>query len=393
MKTIIIVTGNMGSGKSTFCKRLREKLPDYAYICLDDFRKKRFADVLTEQHDPLQFEREVAAATQREFNKHTKIIYETTGATRFFKDMHYRLMADRHQVYLVQIQCPAELCLQRHQNRERNGHFHVVPQYGQGLSPEQLIHRYQEKTSWIRPDLVLDSHTFAPEQLISRFLRAYFPQDTVKDIQDLMQDFNYQESLDWFKRNVPGKTFVKETLSTGEDDFNRLKLKKELNEHLHRLQHTPDDPGGCKTDSSEPSQNTSDHAERQTITEKPDAGVPESYSEPTRDQWAPLYKEANFLFIELEHEADEEKRKEMVFRILDLMDEVQQLWDEADFVKKFGQLPNFDKSGIENLSESQMTKRINTLRTYISKAKKGKLKAEKIPEWEAEKKELENALQ
>ncbi|MDN3688684.1 AAA family ATPase [Cyclobacterium jeungdonense] len=390
MKTIIIVAGNMGSGKSTFCKRLIEKLPDYTYICLDDFRKKRFEDVLTEQHDPLQFEREVAAATQREFDKHDKILYETTGATRFFKDMHYRLLADRHNVFLVQIRCDPVVCLQRHRAREQNGHFHVVPQYGQGLTPEELINRYAEKTRWIRPDLTLDSETFSPDQLLSRFIRTYFPQDKVQDIQSLLDDFHYQEALDWFKRNVSGKAFVKETLSTGEDDFNRLKLKKELNEYLADLKNTPEDPAPVKP--TLPGESQAKERPYQVEQGSTAASSP-TYSEPTREEWAPLYKEANFLFIELEHETDEDKRKEMAFQILDLMDQVQELWDKADFVKKYGQLPDFDKSGIENLSEAQMTKRINTLRTYISKAKKGKLKAEKIPEWEAEKKELENALQ
>lgn len=397
MKTIIIVTGNMGSGKSTFCKLLRDKLPGYAYICLDDFRKKRFADVLTEQHDPLQFEREVAKATEREFDQHDKIIYETTGATRFFKDMYYRLIANRHRVYLVRIDCPSELCLKRHRTREQNGHFHVVPQYGKGLTAEELINRYAEKTRWIRPDLVLDSKALLPGQLIARFLRAYFPKDKEQELCQLIADFHYQECLDWFKRNVPGKVFVKETLSSGEDDFNRLKLKKELNEHLDQLQNTPQDP----VPSPSAARQQTSHKEMDAVAEKPGTHAKPStsdldstnYSEPTREEWAPLYKEANFLFIELEHETDEDKRKEMAFRILDLMDEVQQLWDKADFVKKYGQLPNFDKSGIDNLSESQMTKRIHTLRTYISKARKGKLKKDRIPEWEAEKKELENALQ
>jgi predicted kinase len=375
----------MGSGKSTFSKALSHQLKEYTYVCLDDHRKKKFADILTEQHDPLQFEKEVAVATQREIARHNKIIYETTGATRFFKDIHYQLTADRHKLFLIEIKCPPELCLERHLDREKKGHFHVVPQYGKGLSPEDLINRYADKTRWIQPDLILDSSKYPVEKLVDQFLRKYFPGDKERDITEILNDFNYDEALEWFLANVEGKSFIKEMLSSGEDDFNRLKLKKELNEYLHQLDNSLDllEPKDKPSEPIKP-------IEVKTKTQKP---VNNNTSvDPLKEEWSPMFKEANFLFIELDHEENEEKREQMVFRILDLMDQVQDLWEKADFIKEHGHAPNFNSAGIEDMSDAQRSKRINTLRTYISKAKKGKLKAEKIPEWEAEKLELEKHL-
>jgi len=377
----------MGSGKSTFSKELTKKLQDHIYICLDDHRKRKFADVLTEQHDPLQFERDVSKATEREIAKHKRIIYETTGATRFFKDIHYQLTAARYKIFIIAIKCAPEICLERHLDREKAGHFHVVPQYGKGLSPEELINRHEEKTKWIRPDLVLDSSKFPVEKLINQFLRAYYPSGETRDIQEILRDFNYEEALAWFKENVSGKIFIKEMLSSGEDDFNRLKLKKELNSHLVAVEHTPKKVYESSSKSIPPVNNQEEPTVRITAKERINPST-----DPLKEEWAPLYKEANFLFIELEHEKDDDKREQMTFRILDLMDQVQGLWDKSDFIKQHGHAPNFNSAGIDDLSEAQKSKRINTLRTYISKAKKGKLKAERIPEWESEKQELENNL-
>ena len=371
----------MGSGKSSFCKALLKKTSNYTYICLDDFRKRKFEDVLTESHNPLEFEKEVAIATQNEIAKHNKIIYETTGATRFFKDIHYKLTAEQHRIFLIEIFCPEDICIERHYNREKQGHFHVVPQYGKGLSPEELIKRYSEKTKWIKPDLVLDSNTYNVDKLVDQFFRKYFPTGPIESLKEILDDFNYNEALDWFKSNVKGKQFIKEMLSSGEDSFNRLKLKKALNEHLSEIENEPEIQDDPKLEELEKTNEATTQ-----LHSKIDP------SSPLREEWSPLFKEANFLFIELEHEQDPDKLEQMVFKITSLMDQVQEFWDKSDFIKEYGHAPNFNSAGIENISESQKTKRINTLRTYISKAKKGKLKAEKIPEWEAEKLELERNL-
>src|SRR5690606_30172966 len=108
-----------------------------------------------------------------------------------------------------------------------------------------------------------------------------------------------------------------------------------------------------------------------------------------KDEWRPMYAEANQLFAQLDLIQDDEERKQACFQILDLMNDVEKVWEKADFLKKYGKLPNFDNAGVDQLTTNQAATRIRTLRTYISKAKKGILKDERVPEWEAEIKELE----
>jgi predicted kinase len=391
MKEIIIIVGNMGSGKSTFANALAEQMPGFAYVCLDDNRKRNFEDLLEERYNQFAFESKVAELTTKEIDKHSRVIYETTGATRFFKDVFYDLTVAKHKIYIVKIQCRPSTCLARHKSREKSGHFHIVPQFGQQLSAEELIDRFESKAAWIKPDLILDSEDNRVEVMLMRFKQAYFPTDNEKDIRELLGNFDYKAAFDWFVKNVPGKNFVKNVLATGEDNFNRQTLKKELAERLEYLKQEP-----TGTQSIRP---TVSKTESKGQAFDPMSSVPPSlrpsvspYTQPSepllskdelRSQWSPLYREAFYIFSQLDHEPDDEKRRVMVFEILERMDEVSKIWKDQDFISKYGKLPKYDNAGMEQLTADQAATRIRTLRTYISKTKKGILKKD-IPTLEKE---------
>jgi hypothetical protein len=210
----------------------------------------------------------------------------------------------------------------------------------------------------------------------------------LEELQSILHDFDYGRALAWFKKHVSGKFFVKELLDKGEDPYNRKKLIEELRaieegmipkeSPLDTLHSTPEVHSSEQRVLSEPVVVTS---------------APPTLSEALLDeQWKPLYKEANHYFETIGFLPTPEERKEAAFKILDLMDEVERIWDEKEFVRKHGQRPDFPDQGIESLTTAQMVTRINTLRSYISKANKGKLKKERIPEWEAEKAELERRV-
>lgn len=212
-----------------------------------------------------------------------------------------------------------------------------------------------------------------------------------EELQRILGDFHYGEALDWFKKHVTGKYFLKEMLSEGEDQYNRSKLIEELraieanviarsdqrsDEAIIQLEKTASPPASSRSDAP-----------------KLVESAPATLDLALLDQeWKPKYKEANHWFERLEFLPTEEERKAAAFRILDLMDEVEQVWQKKDFVQKFGQVPEFADQGIEALTTAQMVTRINTLRSYISKANKGKLSKDKIPTWEAEKTELERRV-
>src|SRR5690606_21780122 len=239
MKEIIAVYGNMGSGKSTFAKALNKQLPDYKYICLDDYRRDHFADVLDEDHSSFEFEKKVKKEMEDQLGRYSKIIYETTGGTDFFRKMYYEFVKQQYSVTLVKIACPLDECLRRHEKRERRGHFHVVPKYKKELSPYEAIRKFDEKSAWIRPDVVLDSGKHYADELLSQFMLSFSKEDKGSELRKLIADFDYDRALAWYKQHVEGKFFIKQLLDKGEDDYNRGKLKAELNLALQSLESQP----------------------------------------------------------------------------------------------------------------------------------------------------------
>jgi hypothetical protein len=205
-----------------------------------------------------------------------------------------------------------------------------------------------------------------------------------EELQSIIDNFSYEKGLEWFNAHVKGKFFIKDMLSKGPDEYNQLKLRKELNQALASL----------------PEEKPAFFPTEKLLTSKPEESVkpktivmehvPATREELLLDeQWKPLFKEAHYYHSQLEHIEDVEKRKVMAFKILDLMDQVEDLWRQNDFLKAHGQLPNYDRPGVEQMTVEQMFTRIRTVRSYISKAKKGKLNPDKIPEWESEIAELE----
>ena len=198
-----------------------------------------------------------------------------------------------------------------------------------------------------------------------------------EELQKILADFNYDKALEWFKTHKSGKYFLKDLLSQGEDSFNRAKLIEELR----------------AIEDSFPKENLLTTPAKEITTPVLVSHAPATLDLAIIDQeWKPLYKEANHYFERLEFLPTEEERKEAAFRILYLMDQVEQIWQKKEYVQKYGKIPDFPDQGIESLTVAQMVSRINTLRSYISKANKGILKKEKIADWEAEKTELERRV-
>lgn len=211
-------------------------------------------------------------------------------------------------------------------------------------------------------------------------------------LQSILDDFDYERALDWFKAHVPGKFFIKEVLDKGEDPYNRSKLIEELRAIEESMaEEVPLDTRHSTPEVQSAAQTTVDRKleAAQTIVAHAAPSMREFLLD---EEWKPLYKEANHYFETIGFLPTQEERKEAAFKILDLMDQVERIWEEKEFIKRHGQSPDFPDQGIESLTIAQMTTRINTLRTYISKAKKGKLNKDKIPEWEAEKTELERRV-
>ncbi|PRY90581.1 AAA family ATPase [Mongoliibacter ruber] len=418
MKKIIVVYGNMGSGKSTFSKKLKEVLSKFEYICLDDFRRK-LKDQYLEQNN-FDFEKEVANQTANALSAANNIIYEATGATRFFREKYSAFLREKQEVFTVKIQCNAKTCLDRHLKRKASGRAHIIPQFKNQKTDAEMVEWFEAKANWIKPDLILDSEMYSVEQMLTIFKSRYFGDPGKDDVKKLLKEFNYDKALEWFKAHVEGKFFLKEMLSSSSDAFNVMKLKRELQNLLQEEVPVPvsapvpslsTPPRKLSTPAEEDLEDRiqeitaalDEHyedlvADLETKVEQAKAPkiVEEASSSPEElkldTEWKPVYKEAYHYFTLLDPEKSPEDCKNLAFKILDLMDDVEKVWAQKDFLQKHGQLPNYDLAGPDQMTVEQMATRIRTIRTYISKAKKGILSDTKIPEWESEMAELERRV-
>lgn len=93
---------------------------------------------------------------------------------------------------------------------------------------------------------------------------------------------------------------------------------------------------------------------------------------------------------------DDATRYEHAKRIIELDQLTQAIWRKLDHFKHNGVLPEAPKVkeavDLSTLNPMQLIQRRNTLRSYISKAKKGTKPKEHIPKWEAELKEVEELI-
>lgn len=203
-----------------------------------------------------------------------------------------------------------------------------------------------------------------------------------EQLQRILDQFDYEAALKWYKKHVEGKYFLKELFSKGEDKYNVQKLRSELTDLLHNMEDvyvplpaTPKPESAPKNFPKVVNQAASSPEEHQLD-----------------EEWKPLYKEASYRFTEIREDMSDEERQELAFEVLNLMDEVEKSWKKKDFLKKHGAMPEFSSLGMENLTVPQMMTRRGTLRTYISKARKSEKNLEKIPEWEIEIEELERRM-
>jgi patatin-like phospholipase/acyl hydrolase len=201
-----------------------------------------------------------------------------------------------------------------------------------------------------------------------------------EQLQRILDDFDYEKALKWYTLHVEGKFFLKELFAKGPDPYNVQKLKSELIEILNKLTPSPVAVAIEKNDEGK---------EPLKLVTKA-AISPEEYH--LDKEWKPIFKESHHRFQQITEDMSDEERKELAFAVLDGMDEVEKFWKQKDFIQKFGVSPDFNFQGLDSMTPMQKQRRILTLRTYLTKAKKGKLGAAKIPGWEAEIQELERSM-
>ncbi|UZR95941.1 hypothetical protein [Chondrinema litorale] len=192
-------------------------------------------------------------------------------------------------------------------------------------------------------------------------------------IQFYIDNFNYQDALKIYNQ-LTADCLTKDLLNKGESHFNKIKLLSEL-EKLKEKQ--------VYLDLSSLNQSSFEQ-------KHPNNAFLEDVKE-LDEKWKQLYKEASFLQQKLLNYSETE-RMAAAFIILDYFDEIHDIWDDLKTFENTGALPRRDKKSFEMTDLQSLLRRRNTLRTYLSKAKKGRLSKENIAEWEEEIRQIEKLI-
>jgi len=165
----IIIYGNIASGKSSVCRQLAELLPDHRHVCLDDHRIKCW-----EENPSLGAgQRDLVAQRNCLQDLHGKLIYETTGVTRFFRQAKKVLDAAGQRLIYIHLDCPPHLCIRRYQGRLSRGHIQAPFAWG-NYSIEQSIYYFHEKQMELTPVIRINTSKVRPADaahFISEWLR------------------------------------------------------------------------------------------------------------------------------------------------------------------------------------------------------------------------------
>ena len=179
----------------------------------------------------------------------------------------------------------------------------------------------------------------------------------------ILHQFDYDKAFKLYDE-LTGPSVTKTLLSRGENVFNTKKLKEEL----LKLQ--------------QEGKGTIVFPEKEVKTEVADLV----------EEWKKLYKEASFLQQKL-LSLDKEPRRLAALKILELFDDITDIWDRLKHFDDTGTLPEERHSmDIKLTSKEDLLKRRNTLRTYISKARAGIKPTDRIAGWEMEIKQIEKLL-
>lgn len=169
-KICIVVYGNIASGKSTFSKNILSILQGFNYVCLDKIRLKWY-----ENYPEMSFiERERRAEEEclNQILNSNLLVYETTAATLFFKRVKPTLDVN-FKTFYIYISCPVYECHNRFDNRKREGHFQVAPQYKKKMTIREMLIHFESAHYQVKSNLKLDSFRLPPAKMLTEF-KAFF---------------------------------------------------------------------------------------------------------------------------------------------------------------------------------------------------------------------------
>ena len=165
----IIVTGNIASGKSSFCERLSDALPHYAYLNLDRARVNMSIDF--EQLNGMLRERLAEQEVSRQVAAYDQIIYESSGVSRYAERTISRIAELGFEIIRIHLSCPIDVCKRRYLNRLATGHRVPMPYKARPI--QQALEDFAAKQERLGYEFTYPSNLLDPDQIVERFFRDW----------------------------------------------------------------------------------------------------------------------------------------------------------------------------------------------------------------------------
>lgn len=163
MKTAYILIGPRGSGKTHIGKLLEKELGIKFFSVEPYFLNIAVAEDYRSGNDKLfvQAWREIGETVARYFKDNDRIIFESLGTFNSFKEFIKELRR-KHEVKLIKIKAPQELCISRIKNRDIASHVSM---------DEELIERINKMAAEERYpfDLVIDNEKTSDAEIVKAF--------------------------------------------------------------------------------------------------------------------------------------------------------------------------------------------------------------------------------
>lgn len=165
MKTVYVLIGLKGSGKTYTGKLLSERLAIPFLRVEDIFLKLRSNNLLEDQNYITRGYENVEKEIRSLLNGFDELTIESTGIAIQFREMISNLKKD-YDVKLIKIDTDPELCIKRVKSRNRSGHIPV--------SDEMLIeiNKLSESISYDY-DLIFKNNNTTDDELIFEFIKAF----------------------------------------------------------------------------------------------------------------------------------------------------------------------------------------------------------------------------
>lgn len=155
-KQVIIIAGNIASGKTALAKELLKRLKNFTLLSMD-------AERWAASGEGLAREQQAEFALLEKLLQQNRILYETTAFGKTFKVIEQLLSKEKATVVRLKLHCHPDECLRRYQERS------IHPPMPFKFEIEDSLWKIHANLQRL-PGISLDSQAYSPTALADQIL-------------------------------------------------------------------------------------------------------------------------------------------------------------------------------------------------------------------------------